>query len=157
MNTMLHSKIKTQEPKIEGLKEKNLYLGGLTALAAIVSEGFFNMPEAPANPGDKFNLEGLLYEIPFFTSDTLCSVGNKIDLVIVYEIIKNKGNASLHCPLRIEFDFTDIDNYKVAAIRQADSGNKKTVLYGKESGNAYTEVKVLETTTLLTFCKLGGI
>jgi hypothetical protein len=146
MNNKLQEVVKTRQPKIKNLEdeEKRAYKAGLMMLGITVDEDFFDIPELPSN---KYENDGLFYEIPYFTSEQLWTQDNQRMLVVVYKI----ENRSSYCPLRIDFKFELKDKETDYWLYVYDQSGQKTVkweLVVHENQEQYTTIPEYNTIKL---------
>ena len=119
MNLTIKNCLDTEQPKINTLtdKEKRIYKTGLTALGLIICDEFFDIPRLPK---DKYSIEGLFYEIPYYDSDQLWIQSNQQRfLLVVYKIEKTKTGMSSQCPMRIDFKIVNDKNYSILVYDQS--------------------------------------
>ncbi|WP_297419060.1 hypothetical protein [Clostridium sp.] len=135
MNKIIENLLKTKQPKIQTLdkREKMLYEVGLGVLGSYISENFFDIPHLPK---DKYSQNGLFYEIPYYDSDQLWCSDNQRMLLVVYQI-KNKTSF---CPLRIDFNITDKNNFNVWVYDQSGERTIKILFLGCENNKYFTEI-----------------
>ena len=119
MNQIIKQYLDTEQPKITTLtdKEKRLYKAGIGILGTIVCEEFFDLPRLPK---DKYSMEGLFYEIPYYDSEQLWTQNNQQRfLLVVYKIEKTKTGMSSQCPMRIAFKIVNDKNYSILVYDQS--------------------------------------
>lgn len=139
--------IKSRKPKIENLseKDKRLYEFGILLLGSFVCEEFIDLPPLPEG---KYDVDGLFYTIPYFDDNTLWSSGNSRTVLVVYRI----ENNSSYCPLRIEVEVKDEQNFNIFVYEQGEKTIKKSLI-SKNNGEYYTEINEHDTVRLSELIK----
>ena len=148
MNPTIKNYLETEQPKITTLtdKEKRIYEAGIGILGSIVCDDFFDLPRLPK---DKYSIEGLFYEIPYYDSDQLLTQSNQQRfLLVVYKIEKTKTGMSSWCPARIDFKIVDEKNYSILVYDQSGERTIKRELMSCEDGKYFTEIDNYESVKL---------
>jgi len=135
INLTIKNLLKTEQPKITNLsdKEKRLYKAGIGILGTIVCDDFFDLPRLPK---DKYNTDGLFYDIPYYDSDQLWTQDNQRFLLVVYKI----ENKSAWCTMRIDFKIINEKNFSFLVYDQSGERTIKRELMSCEDGIYYTEI-----------------
>jgi len=140
MNPIIKNYLETEQPKITILsdKEKRFYKAGIGILGTIVCDEFFDLPRLPKN---KYSIEGLFYEIPYYDSDQLWTQSNQQRfLLVVYKIEKGKVGMTSWCPMRIDFKIIDEKNFSILVYDQSGGRKIKKELMACEDGVYFTEI-----------------
>lgn len=144
MNTTINELVDHTETKIQmGDREKNRYKVGLKLLASFISENFLDIPLLP---DDRFSKDGLFYIIPYIHRESVYENGNSYTLLVVYQI----ENGASHCPLRINFEPQDKNNFRLNVIDQFPARNIYKSLILREDGEFTTQIPDYATVTLST-------
>ena len=135
MNPTIKKYLDTEHPKITTLsdKEKRIYEAGIGILGTIACEDFLDIPKLSK---DKYSIDGLFYEIPYYDSEQLWSSNNQRFLLVVYKI----ENRYLWCPFRIDFKLVDENNYSILVYDQLGDRTIKRELMSCEDGKYFTEI-----------------
>lgn len=151
MNKTLKEIIERQQPKLPNLtkKEKGLYQFGLRLLSELVCEEFLDIPELPVN---RFDTVGLFYSIPYFHDEMLYHIKKNRILLVVYKV----EAKSSFCPLRIDMDITDKENFSLTVYDQSGEKTRKHLLFSREKGKYYTEIPEYETILLSELIELNN-
>jgi len=139
MNPIIKNYLDTEQPKITTLtnKEKRLYETGIRILGTIICDKFFDLPRLSK---DKYSIDGLFYEIPYYDSEQLWESNNQRFLLVVYKIEKTKTGMSSWCPMRIDFKLLDEKNYSILVYDQSGERTVKRELMSCENGVHFTEI-----------------
>jgi len=119
MNPTIKNCLDNEQPKITNLtdKEKRIYEAGIGILGLIICDEYFDIPRLPK---DKYSMEGLFYEIPYYDSEQLWTQNNQQRfLLVVYKIEKTKTGMSSQCPMRIDFKIVNDKNYSILVYDQS--------------------------------------
>ena len=135
MNPTIKKYLDTEHPKITTLsdKEKRIYEAGIGILGTITCKDFLDISKLSK---DKYSIDGLFYEIPYYDSEQLWSSNNQRFLLVVYKI----ENRSSWCPLRIDFKIVDEKNFSILVYKQSGDRTIKRELMSCENGKYFTEI-----------------
>lgn len=127
--------ISSSSPMIENLaqKERDFYLFGLKLLSICACEDFFDISKLP---DDRFSKDGLFYTIPYYHDETLWSSGNSRTILVMYKV----ENKSSYCPMRLEIELIDNDNYILWLHDQTGQRTIKKRFIQKEKGQFFTDI-----------------
>lgn len=118
-------------------------------MASIVCEEFIDISALPENC---FSLDGLFYSIPYFDDDALWHNGRSWLLLVTWKV----ENNSSFCPMRIEFECNDENNFSINIYDQTKEHTIKKKFFERENGLYYTEIKDYETITLSQLIQNNG-
>lgn len=143
MNEYLKNLALNEKPKIELLSNeaKRDYKLGLFILSTCISEDFFDLDKLPR---ERFEKDGYFYNIPYFDDEVLSTIGNKSDLIVIYKV----ENKTSYCPLRMEVQVIDSENYKVVLCDQTGERTMKYDLIERVGKEIFVDTSNLKNQTL---------
>lgn len=135
-----------QTPKLKlDKRDHTFYKGGTFLLGELLSNQAVDLPHLPAGGG--YNKDGRYYTLPFLDDDMLANVGNKYDLLVIYEV----KNHARYCPIRIELEIKDANDPKDFVVNVCDQRGERTVkrqLAARTNGAFTTQYADLDALTL---------
>lgn len=142
MNNYLRHRSDHEIPRVRlDENEQFEYKRALYLLSIFISDEFFDIPQLPDN---KYEVDGLFYNIPYLDDTSLWMNGVSRTLVVVYKI----EDKSSYCPLRIESTIKDENNFSITIHDQSGDRSVKHNLIEREEGTYYTGIKDHSSVTL---------
>lgn len=135
MNKTIEELLKT-ESKLKNLSKemKQVHLAGIGILGSIINDDFFDVPKLPK---DRFDHNGVFYNIPYFDDEQLVldsTINGKcVNVLTVYEVENRRSG----CPLRIDFTLNSEKDFVMKLYFQLVSEPNSEILLESLDGKYY--------------------